>query len=391
MTSITYARHLFDTYGQYWVHGVGPMDCKHEILDREVRRIVQHGKGTLTLEVLGHSLEGRSINIVRAGKGPTHVLLWSQMHGDEPTATLALLDIFTFLAQSTETWVAKMLDAITIHAIPMLNPDGAERTQRVTAVHIDMNRDAKMLNTPEASVLREAQYTIQPAFGFNLHDQELSTVGTTRKVAALALLAPHSDEEGSVTPVRLRAIQVGASVVAALNQFVEGHIATYDDTHEPRAFGDGMQTWGTSTLLIESGHWPGDRTKSFVRKLNAVGILSALSSIADGSFADADVGLYNSLHPNGKKAFDVIIRNVWMLHPDGWKRAVDIGLTAEPVRNRTTLNRPLREVVVTVKEVGDLSTYSALENVEGFGRAVETTALAIDRVLPLGELLDACR
>jgi hypothetical protein len=80
-----------------------------------------------------------------------------------------------------------------------------------------------------------------------------------------------------------------------------------------------------------------------------------------------------------------------MLHPDGWKRAVDIGLAAEPARNRTTLDQPLREVVVTVKEIGDLSTFTALENIEGFGRAVETTAVAIDRVQPLGELLDACR
>jgi hypothetical protein len=302
------ARYLFETYDHYAVPGVGPMDCKHELVNREVRRIVHQGTKVLTMEELGHSLEGRVINIVRAGHGSTHVLLWSQMHGDEPTATLALLDMFTFLGQSNDEWVADMLKEITIHAIPMVNPDGAERVQRVTAVHIDMNRDAKALATPEGSLLREAQYAIRPAFGFNLHDQELSTVGVTQNIAVLALLAPPSDEERSVTPVRLQAIQVGASLVAALNQFVDGHIATYDDTFEPRAFGDGMQSWGTSTLLIESGHWPGDRTKSFVRKLNAVGLLSALSSIADGSYVNADAALYTGLQANGKKAFDVIIR-----------------------------------------------------------------------------------
>jgi hypothetical protein len=40
-----------------------------------------------TVEQLGESVEGRSIHHVRAGTGPMPVLLWSQMHGDEPTAT----------------------------------------------------------------------------------------------------------------------------------------------------------------------------------------------------------------------------------------------------------------------------------------------------------------
>src|SRR5688500_17769403 len=40
-------------------------------------------------EILGHSIQGRSINHLTFGKGKTKVLLWSQMHGDESTATMA--------------------------------------------------------------------------------------------------------------------------------------------------------------------------------------------------------------------------------------------------------------------------------------------------------------
>lgn len=46
------------------------------------------------LETIGSSVEGRSINHLWFGRGPLHVLLWSQMHGDEPTATAALFDLF---------------------------------------------------------------------------------------------------------------------------------------------------------------------------------------------------------------------------------------------------------------------------------------------------------
>src|SRR5688500_4981893 len=46
------------------------------------------------VEVIGQSLLGRDIRAVTYGNGPTRVLLWSQMHGDESTATMALADVF---------------------------------------------------------------------------------------------------------------------------------------------------------------------------------------------------------------------------------------------------------------------------------------------------------
>ncbi|MEZ4901007.1 MAG: hypothetical protein R2822_04240 [Spirosomataceae bacterium] len=48
----------------------------------------------------GKSFEGRSIFQVKYGTGAPPVLLWSQMHGDEATATMAMLDIFNFLSAS---------------------------------------------------------------------------------------------------------------------------------------------------------------------------------------------------------------------------------------------------------------------------------------------------
>src|SRR6187549_704192 len=55
-----------------------------------VRRLTDVVSGTpdlFTLEKIGESVEGRAINYVKTGNGPFGVVLWSQMHGDEATAT----------------------------------------------------------------------------------------------------------------------------------------------------------------------------------------------------------------------------------------------------------------------------------------------------------------
>ena len=47
---------------------------------------------------------------------------------------------------------------LTIRAIPMLNPDGAEVFRRRNAQNIDINRDTINLETPEANILLEGEW-----------------------------------------------------------------------------------------------------------------------------------------------------------------------------------------------------------------------------------------
>ena len=53
----------------------------------------------LTLSEIGYTYEGKPIHEVKFGVGPIHICAWSQMHGDEATATMALTDIFLFLSK----------------------------------------------------------------------------------------------------------------------------------------------------------------------------------------------------------------------------------------------------------------------------------------------------
>ena len=94
-----------------------------ELVDR-LRALESRHRGRLALEAVGRSVEGRAIHLLTLGRGPRRVLLWSQMHGDEPSATPALLDLAQTLLASDPGGV---LDQLTLLMVPMLNPDGAER------------------------------------------------------------------------------------------------------------------------------------------------------------------------------------------------------------------------------------------------------------------------
>jgi len=382
------ARHLFTSYEKYRLNRLGHANCKHRRIEQELSRLVAASGALLRMETVGRSVEGRSINLISCGSGGKTILLWSQMHGDESTATLALMDIFHFVVRQSvrEPWVKRLLQKTTLRVIPMLNPDGAQRVQRQTAVHIDMNRDALALATPEARILRMIHRRCAPAYGFNLHDQPVSSVGASSNVAAIALLAPAVDEKNSVPLVRKRAIRVAAVIAHSLRPLIGGHIARYDNTFEPRAFGDNMQHWGTSTVLIESGHWPNDPEKHFVRRVSVAAIVSALWAVATGSLHDATPADYTDLPLNGKSVYDILIRNVVLEHPDGWRHPVDIGLMMAHGRRTGS-----RRDAITIQQIGDLHTSTGLEVIPGRKGRLASNEISVDKTLSLEKLLALLR
>jgi hypothetical protein len=313
----------------------------------------------------GRSVQDRPIYLAKLGSGSTKALLWSQMHGDEPTATAALFDIFNYLLQNAEDDFAKtILENLTILAVPMLNPDGAEQFQRRNAQGLDINRDARDLQSPEARLLKQLAEQYQPDFGFNLHDQDQRhTVGNTNQQVAMALMAPPFDTEQEDNPVRTRAKQLVAVIYQSLQPYLCSHIAKYEGDYMPRAFGDSMQRWGVSTVLIESGGWHTDRN-NFLQKMNFVAILSALRAIADGSFASADSELYEQLLLNDKNLFDLIIRDVTLIDGTGIAPfRTDVAINYNPIDKQD----PNSELIGTIAEYGDLEGFAAQDTILGDG------------------------
>ncbi len=335
-------------------------------------------RNTVRPTPLGASAEGRTITLYSYGTGPVKVLLWSQMHGDEPTATMALLDILNYFARRPDDPVVRTIrDGLTLLMIPMLNPDGAERFTRRTAQLVDMNRDAVALVTPEANILKNTRDTYGPEFGFNLHDQEPRlTVGTTKEVTAVALLAPAMNEARGDNDVRKKAKKVASVFAGVLNELVPGHAAKYDDAFDARAFGDSVQRAGTSTVLVESGGWPNDRDKMSIRKLNYVGLLVSLSAIATRDYERADPATYESLPFNTKNLYDLIVRGIGLKTADKVQTVqVDVAFNIEEERQ----DDGHLGLVAKVVDIGDLSRYGAFEERNGHGKTMTGQKIGLDR------------
>ncbi|MEJ2205331.1 MAG: M14 family zinc carboxypeptidase [Gemmatimonadota bacterium] len=327
--------------------------------------------GPVSVEVAGHSAEGRAIRHITFGSGATTVLLWSQMHGNESTASMALADIIRFFRERSDHPVARRIaDGATIHVIPMLNPDGAQRFQRRNAQGIDVNRDARSLQTPEGQLLKRLSDELRPDFGFNLHDQAAAVrVGSSDRGVAIALLAPAFNEARDVDAKRRRAMQVASVLVESMRPLVTDHIAKYDDTFNPRAFGDLIGAWGASTVLIESGSWPDDPQKQHLRKANFVGILSALDAIATGRYADYGPETYESLEYNGRRVPDLIIAGGTIAVP---------GLPVLEADILVNYDRPLLEEQGVIVDIGDMGEREAQDTLDVRGLFVIPRAAALD-------------
>jgi len=265
----------------------------------------------LRVEEVGRSVQGRPIQMLTIGSGPRRTLLWSQMHGDEPSATPALLDLAHHLLENaSDPDVSRLLSETTLLMIPMLNPDGAERYVRRNAQGIDINRDALNLATPEGRTLKAVRDRFNPELGFNLHDQgRRTTVGNTGKLATISLLAVAGDAQGTLTPGRARAKRVASAIVATLTPYVAGGIARYDEDWSPRAFGDNITAWGTPVVLIESGGFASPLEQADLTRLNFVALGAVLSEWASDDLRARDALLYDRLLRNDTGGFsDVALR-----------------------------------------------------------------------------------
>jgi hypothetical protein len=327
-------------------------------------------KDIFTVTKAGNSTEGRNIYLISAGTGKTKVFLWSQMHGNESTATMAIFDIFNFFSSGNnfEKVKTELLKKLTIYFMPMVNPDGAEYFQRRNSLGIDINRDASKLESKEGKLLQKIFTKISPHFGFNLHDQSTAySAGKSFKPATISFLAPPANESRKMTPGGKKAALLIAKLYKEISTFIPGHIAKYSDEFEPRAFGDNFQKAGTSTILIESGGWKHDPEKMFVRKINFITILTALYSIASKCWKNEKIETYEKIPFNEEILKDIIIRNLSLVK-SGKRVLVDIGLKLEEINIKNSRSFYIKS---EIEDIGDLSVFYGYEDHDFKGMTVE--------------------
>ncbi len=331
----------------------------------DLQPLIQKHATQFQVRVLGKSVMGKSISSLDWGTGSTKVMLWSQMHGNESTATMALFDLFNFLEgkDGAHQELRDLLRAqLQLKFIPMLNPDGADAFKRRNALDIDLNRDAISLISPEAVVLKKARDEFEPEFGFNLHDQQIYyNVVNTPKQATISLLAPAYNEATDINEVRGRAMQTIAGMNELLQELIPGQVGKYDDAFEPRAFGDNIQKWGTSTILIESGGLIGDTEKQEIRKINFMILLNALHSIASKSYTQYQTADYFAIPDNGFQLMDLVINEVQVPVNGNWY-PVDLA-----IRRRETESSGGYFLSGSVEDLGDMQVFFGMETLDATG------------------------
>ncbi len=355
---------LFETYDRYRETSLQKRRIKHSDLQPLIR---QSGENPMfDVHQVGRSIEGRALYLISLGTGDTDVFLWSQMHGDEPTATQAIFDILNFFkGQDFGKEKKEILSRLRIHFLPMLNPDGAEVYQRRNTLGIDINRDALRLQSPEGQTLKRVRDSLEADFGFNLHDQSTYyNAERTSKPATISYLAPAYNYEKDINQGRGNAMRIIVYMNKIIEKYAPGQVGRYNDDFEPRAFGDNIQKWGTSTILIESGGFPGDKEKQFIRKLNYVSILSALNAIAKEDYDDIPLSDYERIPENDRKLFDLKLEN--LRYPLlGNEYILDLGIHRQEIDRKGHQDFWYKS---SVADQGDLSTYYGYQtlNAEGY-------------------------
>jgi hypothetical protein len=371
---------IADLWDRQHVTTVVPSNARHKDVKAYIDMLKSMG---LKTEEVGRSYQNREIYQLEFGSGPIKVFMWSQMHGDEPTATSAIIDLFAIFKKNPDAgWVKNIEKTMTIRAVPMLNPDGTELYQRRNAMGLDINRDARDLRSPEAVLLKKLRDEWSPEIGFNLHNQKaLTTVGMTTKQATISFLVVFGDAAKTTNEGYERNKRLVSAMSRVLQQFVPGGIGRYDDAYAPTAFGDNFSAWGTPVILIETGGLYG-KDEMFLVKLNFIAFVTALRSIADGSEKMYSPANYEMLLPNSSgRVVDVIFRNASVRRqprPENISRA-DIGL----IRERRRAEFEQRTVV---SGVGDLSRITGLEEYDASGFEVAGRNMELRSGLS-GELL----
>lgn len=315
------------------------------------------------LKKLGESFEGRSIHALTWGQGALKIMLWSQMHGNEPTATRAFIDLWHFLAadDAYNSLRQSLQRKLQLCFIPQLNPDGVERFSRRNAQLIDINRDARACQSPEMHIFQQQLQAFQPDWCFNLHDQRsLFSVGEKSNPATISFLAPSADESREITPTREKCMRLIAQLAALTEEQLPGHTGRYTDEFYPLAVGDNLHRQGIPCVLIESGAYATDLLRDKARELNFLCLLRAFDSIAHARWQDAETVGYHQIPANQQLRRDLIFRNCRLANQAGQHSHLDLALTRkEELKNGKIENYWL------LSDVGDLKHLKGFDEQEG--------------------------
>jgi hypothetical protein len=338
----------------------------------------QRWEGKLSSAVIGRSYEDRPIYGLQWGTGPCRILLWAQVHGNEPTSAQALGDLMHWLLSKDEEDALRqeLGERLTIYLIPQVNPDGAERHQRRNAQQIDINRDARAQQTPEMRVLQRYIEEVQPAWCFNLHDQRTRfSLGADQRPATLSFLAARSGPADSPGAVQGQARRLIGATVQGLPAAWQGQMGRFSDAFYPTALGDTLHQRGLPTLLLECGGAPGDSQRRTARQWCFSALLEALRCLSSGELTYAHEETYQALAQNEEGRRDLLIRDCYVENPDGTHTQLQLGFEQREMAHLPSGQLHRRWYLTDLGDLDDLQGYLEVPG----GRIPTPAELVLDK------------
>lgn len=329
-----------------------------------VKKLLKQLESSYKVSCLGYSVLGKEIFSIEVGTGDINILLWSQMHGNESTATASIFDILNyFLLNTDNNDIKKLTERYKFTFVPMLNPDGAENWTRVNAMNIDINRDAIAQNTPEGRILWDLIKKINPEYSFNLHDQRnIFSVGANNNTATISFLSASFDKDRNINKDRELTMSLIVKMNEIIQEIIPNCVGRYTDEFYPTATGDNLHRLGYKNILIESGTYPNDPERQMARKANFMAIIGAFEYIMQGVKL-TNLSEYIKIPLNKNNLFDLIVRNV-NIEQNGVEAMTDIGImyNEKPNEDYRKMIKKSR-----IENIGDLSNYKGIKELDAKG------------------------
>ncbi|WP_088308105.1 M14 family metallopeptidase [Novosphingobium sp. B 225] len=126
--------------------------------------------------VLGHSLDGRTIDCLEFGEGERQVWLFARQHPGESMAEWWMEGALDCLTDPADPVGRKLRQLCRFHVVPNANPDGSVRGHlRTNAAGVNLNRewaDPSAERSPEVLCIRDAMDQSGVHFAMDVHGDE---------------------------------------------------------------------------------------------------------------------------------------------------------------------------------------------------------------------------
>lgn len=273
--------------------------------------------------VIGRSVQGLPIKMYQVGEGKLQILIFSQIHGDEPTATRGLL---AFLHNLLTTG-GHLLTKVRLNVIAQVNVDGATAYLRQNAAGVDLNRDFKDLTQVETRALVAAIDQVQPDYCLALHDQRTChAAGLGGRASNLAFLVPSADLAGSTTDLRQHLMRLVVAMSLDLKKQGDCQLSRFDDRYMAGGAGEYCLGVNRPYILIEAGFAPRDYLRRYPASLVSAALMSVCNILTGSSFQSLNFKDYFGIPVNSPEFVDLLIKNIQC----GFKEAVP-GITDTPL------------------------------------------------------------